>query len=65
MKTREFEKILQQSGFELVRSNGHSVWSDGANRVAVPHSKNINRMIARKILKQINYAGSVPELNYG
>jgi predicted RNA binding protein YcfA (HicA-like mRNA interferase family) len=65
MKTREFERILESVGFWLARSNGHNVWSNGVRRVAVPHGKHINRMVARRLLKEIEYTGRVDELNYG
>jgi predicted RNA binding protein YcfA (HicA-like mRNA interferase family) len=64
MKTREFEKILESCGFWLARSNGHNMWSNGVKRVAVPHGKNINRMVARRLLKEIQYTGKVEAVNY-
>lgn len=65
MRTRDFERILEEMGYWLARSNGHNVWSNGTNRVAVPHGKNINRMVARRLLKEINYQGKVECINYG
>lgn len=65
MKTREFESILKECGFWLARSSGHNVWSNGVKHVAVPNQKVINKMVARRLLKQIGYSQRVDQLNYG
>jgi predicted RNA binding protein YcfA (HicA-like mRNA interferase family) len=65
MKTSDFERILSSLGFTLARTNSHRVWVKDAHRVAVPPHKTINKMIARRLLKEIGYTGKVPELNYG
>jgi predicted RNA binding protein YcfA (HicA-like mRNA interferase family) len=65
MKTREFERILAEQGFILKRIASHRVWTNGTQHVAVPLGKQINRMIARRLLKEIGYKGVVPELNFG
>jgi predicted RNA binding protein YcfA (HicA-like mRNA interferase family) len=65
MKTSEFERILADSGFALVRISGHRIWGNGTQQIAVPHSRMINRLVARRLLKSINYAGRVEALNYG
>lgn len=65
MRTNDFERILKSMGFVLVRSNGHSVWSNGKQRVAIPHGRIINRMVVRRLLKDIGYPEYVPEVQYG
>jgi hypothetical protein len=65
MRTSDFERILASVGFSLVRGGKHKVWSNGTLNVAVPWGRTINRMLARRELKKINYTGSVPEINYG
>lgn len=65
MKTKDFERLLVDVGFTLVRLSAHRVWSNGPQRVAVPQGRTINRMIARRLLKEIAYQGRVDELNYG
>jgi hypothetical protein len=65
MRTSDFERILTNMGFCLVRGGKHKVWSNGILHVAVPWGRTINRMLARRELKKINYTGSVPEINYG
>lgn len=64
MNTKDFERILREMGFQLVRSNDHKIWSNGQKNVAVPHQKEINKMIARRTLKELSYQGSVPQINY-
>lgn len=65
MKTNDFERILNKSGFALVRNSKHRIFSNGLKSVAVPQGKVINRMVARRILKEINYQERVEELNFG
>ena len=65
MKTKDFCRIIESVGFVLVRSSDHIVYSNGQRNVAVPHQKEINRMMARRLLKEIGYKAAVPELNYG
>lgn len=64
MKVSLFEKMLTSLGYNLVRSNKNKIFSNGISQIAVPHDKEINRMIARRLLKQIAYPSNVPELNY-
>lgn len=65
MKTADFERILKNMGFALVRNNGHSVWSNGKQRVAIPHGREMNRMIVRRLLKDIGYSVYIPEIDSG
>lgn len=68
MKTRDFVSILRDQGYELVRSGRHIIYGKAGHHIAIPHGsggKEINKMVARRILKEINYQGRVQELNYG
>lgn len=65
MKTKEFARILIAEGFVLSRANKHEIWIKGSLRVAVPRHKTINRMVARRVLKEIGYSQRVEELNFG
>lgn len=65
MKTKEFLRILKEMGFSFIRHGRHEVWGNGQRHIAVPGGKEINKMVARRILKEINYNGRVQELNYG
>lgn len=64
MKALEFERLLIEQGFVLTRNASHRIWSNGNQSVAVPHKKEINRMMAKRLLKEISYPKSVPEINY-
>lgn len=64
MKRNEFEKCLKRQGYTLIRSNAHHIWSNGTHSIAVPNHKEINRMIARRLLKEMNYPESINEVNY-
>lgn len=64
MKTKDFERILVSVGFALDRINKHRIYARGTQRVAVPHDQ-VNRMVARRILKEIGYTGRVEQLNFG
>lgn len=64
MKSSDFERILKNQGYELARCGAHRVWSNGMRQIAVPHGKQINRMVAKRLLKEIAYPQSVPEINY-
>lgn len=65
MKTTDFERLLVTNGFILVRNSKHRIWAKDQKRVAVPNHKVINKMIARRVLKEIGYLGRVEELNFG
>lgn len=65
MKTKDFERLLKELGFMLARTSNHRVWVKDSYRVAVPPHKVLNKMIARRLLKEINYTGKVPEIEYG
>lgn len=64
MKSREFERILEEEGYSLVRVSKHRIWSNGVHSAPVPHDKEINCMVAQRILKEIGYPKDVPQAKY-
>ena len=59
MKTKEFLQILKQMGYALIRSGRHEIWGKPGHHIAIPHGsggKEINRMVARRTLKEIGNA---------
>lgn len=56
MKLNELEKILISSGYILARTNKHRIWTKTGNLpVSVPNHRFVNKMVAKKILKEIKY----------
>ena len=53
MKHKELARILTGLGFRLVRANKHEVWSNGVLTVCLPRHKEINRNLAKKILRDV------------
>lgn len=51
INTKEFIRILNQNGFYMVRSNKHMIFSNGTQTVAVPHTKVVNNMLAKRLMK--------------
>ena len=63
MKTREVIELLEQNGFVLIRSNGHSIYGKGAVRIALAHQRLVTPGVMRSVLKAINQAkGEVLEI---
>lgn len=54
MKTVDFERMLVTSGFALVRTGKHHVYSNGVKQVAVPKSREMNKMVVRRLIKEFN-----------
>lgn len=50
---RSFKKLLHDNGYERVRGGGHLIYSNGTNTISIP-SNNINRMVARRLIKENN-----------
>lgn len=53
MKIRDLEKILVDNGFKLIRSSKHMIYSNGFNIIPIPHQKECNKMLAKRIVKEI------------
>lgn len=59
MKRRDLEKYLEQNGFHFLRDSGHCIYTNGSVNIAIPHHKDINIFLAKKIMKQVLNAKSV------
>lgn len=55
MRLRDLLKALESLGFVLVRQGKHQVWSNGIISLAIPHTSEVNRFTAKKILKQAGF----------
>ncbi len=53
MKTKDIERVLAENGYCLVRNSKHKIYSNGTSTVAVPHTNEVNKMLSKHILKQI------------
>lgn len=52
MKKRDLEKQMSECGWRLHRHGGkHDYWTNGEIFESVPRHKEINEMLAKKILK--------------
>ena len=50
---KQMKKILHHNGFRCVRTKGsHFIYSDGRNTISI--NKDLNCMVARRLLKQYN-----------
>ena len=50
---REFKKLLATNGYKRVRAGGHLIYSNGERTISITSNK-INRMIARRLIKENN-----------
>lgn len=55
MKRHDLEQILSQSGYWFLRNGKHCLYTNGVNIVAVPMHKDINKFLAKKIIKSIQF----------
>lgn len=53
MKTKDLEKILIERGYWVSRYSKHVIWTNGSRTIAIPHQKEVNRMICKKILRDL------------
>lgn len=52
MKKRDLERALRGLGWWLKREGGsHEIWTNGEDGEAVPRHKEINEILAKKILR--------------
>lgn len=53
MKRSELIKLLEKNGWFLKRNGGeHDIYSDGNKSEAIPRHREINELLAKKILKR-------------
>ncbi len=54
MKLRDLEQKLRECGWWLLRDRGpHTVWTNGDQTEAVPRHREINELLAKKIIKRV------------
>jgi predicted RNA binding protein YcfA (HicA-like mRNA interferase family) len=53
MKRTEFESLLKDNGFWFLRDSKHCIWTNGTINVAVPHHKELNKFLVKKIMRTI------------
>ena len=53
---RDFRILLRQNGYVFNRTSGdHVIFTNDINTISVPyHGKQLNRMIARRLIKENN-----------
>lgn len=53
VKKTDLERALKEAGWWLERQGGsHEIWTDGETTEAVPRHKEINEILAKKILRK-------------
>lgn len=66
MKRKDFERLLKDEGYQIVRSNGHITWGHPqGHTVAIPHGKELNKMVARRLIKEIAQSKNKPLVQVG
>lgn len=53
MKTKVLGRILIEKGYWVARYSKHVIWTNGIKTVAVPHQKEVNRMLCKRIIKEL------------
>jgi predicted RNA binding protein YcfA (HicA-like mRNA interferase family) len=61
MRLNDVVAMLKAEGFELVRSNGHVIYSRGAVRVVLAHKRLVSPGVMRGVHKAIAQAKSESE----
>lgn len=63
MKRKDFEAEIRDMGFYLIRSKKHLVFAHDEvdYRVVIPTGKEINKMICRRLFKEIDQAFEAKE----
>ena len=51
MKKRDLEKKLRDLGWWHLREGKHEIWTNGQDTEPVPRHKEIDEMLARKIIR--------------
>ena len=65
MKAKDLIKVLNKTGFKETRVAKHRIFSNSEGQhVAVPHKRELNKMLCMGILKEINCPIDVPQINY-
>ncbi|MCP5468313.1 MAG: type II toxin-antitoxin system HicA family toxin [Deltaproteobacteria bacterium] len=57
MKKKDLEKQLKEYGWWFKRSGGkHDIWTNGEREEPIPRHREINEILAKKILKNARLA---------
>lgn len=55
---RQFNKILKRNGYVVSRTNGdHTIWYNESRKDSVTVSKNLNPMVAQRLIKEHKLKG--------
>jgi predicted RNA binding protein YcfA (HicA-like mRNA interferase family) len=57
MKFSDVIRLLEDNGFQLIRSNGHMVYANGIVRIALAHSRVVSPGVMRSVVKAIKQVG--------
>lgn len=49
----DLESILNNNGYFLTKNSKHKIFSNGRHSIPVPHCRELNKFLAKKILRQI------------
>lgn len=53
MKRSILESFLSEHGYFLLRNSKHAIYSNGFIQISLPHHKDINIHLAKKLMKTI------------
>jgi len=53
MKRTELESFLKEHGYYFSRDSKHCLYTNGIITVAVPHHREVNKFLAKKIMKTV------------
>lgn len=56
MKRIDLENILKEHGFYFLRDSKHCLWTNGKIIIAIPHHRELNIFLAKKIIKNVKMA---------
>lgn len=65
MKLNQVIKLLEQEGFSLIRSNGHTIYGKGGVRIALAHQRTVTPGVLRSVHKAIEQAKSESQQKEG
>lgn len=52
MSKRNIDKILRKNGYQIIRCNGHWIYSNGTNTIAIP--KSLCTPLIQRLFKENN-----------
>lgn len=55
IKLKHFINVIKKNGFEYDRTSGdHYIYKRNGKHISIPHGKEINAVLARRLLKENN-----------